>query len=197
MARPRTYDDRAALRAARDQFWAHGYEATSIGDLEERTGLSRSSIYQAYGSKRVLFDAALQSYREDVFEMLLGPLKRAGAGLAEIVTFYRALAGWLRADPATTARGCFMVNTMAELGSTDDEVTRVGNAHLRRLYSILSAALTEAAAPGPVDACEVDRRARVLSSTTMGVFVTARVDPGAAAATCDAVAAEVSSWRDC
>lgn len=194
MARPRTYDDRVTLRAARDLFWAKGYEATSIGDLEQQTGLNRSSIYLAYGSKRGLFDATLQSYREDVFETLLGPLKRTGAGLHETAEFYRSLAAHLRADPDRTARGCFMVNTMAELGASDAEAARVGNAHLRRLHSALSAALADAAARGRVDAADTERRAHMLCSAALGVFVTARVDPEAAAATCDAVAAEVASW---
>lgn len=194
MARPKTYDDRVTLCAARDLFWAKGYEATSIGDLEQRTGLNRSSIYLAYGSKRGLFDAALRSYREDVFETLLGPIKQASAGLLEIAEFYRSLAEHLRADPDRTARGCFMVNTMAELGASDVDAARIGNAHLRRLHSALAGALAEAAARGRLDTADIERRARMLGSAAMGVFVTARVDPEAAATSCEAIAAEVASW---
>ena len=61
MARPKGYDRDAVLVAARDLFWEQGYERASIADLEKRTGLNRSSIYQEFGSKRELFSAALSA----------------------------------------------------------------------------------------------------------------------------------------
>jgi hypothetical protein len=45
MGRPKGYDRETILVAARDLFWEQGYERTSIADLEERTGLNRSSLY--------------------------------------------------------------------------------------------------------------------------------------------------------
>src|ERR1700757_4861162 len=60
MARPKSYERDTVLIAARDVFWERGYEATSIAALEERTGLSRSSLYEEFGSKRDLFQAALE-----------------------------------------------------------------------------------------------------------------------------------------
>ena len=36
-------------------FWAQGYEATSIKDLIERTGLTAASLYNAYGDKRAMY----------------------------------------------------------------------------------------------------------------------------------------------
>ena len=46
MGRPKGYDRDDVVVAARDLFWERGYEATSISDLEQRTGLNRSSLYQ-------------------------------------------------------------------------------------------------------------------------------------------------------
>ena len=54
MGRPKGYDRETVLLAARDLFWEQGYERTSIADLEERTGLNRSSLYTEFGSKRQL-----------------------------------------------------------------------------------------------------------------------------------------------
>jgi TetR/AcrR family transcriptional regulator, transcriptional repressor for nem operon len=58
VGRPKGYDRALALLAARDLFWEQGYERTSIADLEARTGLNRSSLYQEFGSKRQLFESA-------------------------------------------------------------------------------------------------------------------------------------------
>ena len=59
MGRHKQFDDTVVVRAARDVFWQRGYASTSLADLEAATGLSRSSMYQTYGSKRGLFDRAL------------------------------------------------------------------------------------------------------------------------------------------
>src|SRR5690349_18547185 len=61
VARTRSFTTADAVRAARDQFWEHGYEATSLADLERVTGLNRSSLYQAFGNKRQLFALAVEN----------------------------------------------------------------------------------------------------------------------------------------
>jgi TetR/AcrR family transcriptional repressor of nem operon len=81
VGRPKAYDRDAALLAARDLFWEQGYERTSIADLEQRTGLNRSSLYQEFGSKRKLFEASLECYADRVISGLLAGLRdRSGSG---------------------------------------------------------------------------------------------------------------------
>ena len=60
MGRPPTFDRTEVVRAAAAAFLETGYEGTSIDDLVRRTGIHRGSLYQAFGSKRGLFVAALQ-----------------------------------------------------------------------------------------------------------------------------------------
>jgi AcrR family transcriptional regulator len=62
MARPREFDETAALEAAIACFWSRGYEATSVRDLAENMGLSAPSLYNAYGDKHALFVKALERY---------------------------------------------------------------------------------------------------------------------------------------
>src|SRR5262245_52431894 len=88
MARPKGYDREAVLRAARDLFWERGYEATSVADLEARTGLNRSSLYQEFGSKHGLFEAALECYADQVIARLLADLRQADAGLATVAALF-------------------------------------------------------------------------------------------------------------
>lgn len=64
MARPREFDADIALDRATDVFWAKGYEATSLDDLCEATGLSRSSLYAAFGTKRDLLLQSVDRYVE-------------------------------------------------------------------------------------------------------------------------------------
>ena len=66
MGRTQTFDTDEAVRSARDVFWDKGFEGTSLADLEVATGLSRSSLYHAFTSKRGLFDAAVQDYLDTI-----------------------------------------------------------------------------------------------------------------------------------
>jgi TetR/AcrR family transcriptional regulator, transcriptional repressor for nem operon len=51
MARPRAFDEQAVLWAALDAFRREGYTALSVAQLEQATGLSASSLYNAYRDK--------------------------------------------------------------------------------------------------------------------------------------------------
>src|SRR5262249_7804666 len=116
MARRPSYDTRAVIDAARDVFSERGVEMTSIVDLEKRTGLNRSSIYNTFGNQDALFEAALRSYLEDGIKPRLGSLRQPSAGLNTVAAFFSEMGQTFRADPARGQRGCLMVNTVAELG---------------------------------------------------------------------------------
>jgi TetR/AcrR family transcriptional repressor of nem operon len=60
------FDPGQALASAMSLFWRKGYEATSLQDLLKATGLSKSSLYQTFGSKRALFERSLDLYRREM-----------------------------------------------------------------------------------------------------------------------------------
>ncbi|MFJ3145703.1 TetR/AcrR family transcriptional regulator [Streptomyces halstedii] len=62
VGRPRVFDMEAVLEAAMLLFWEQGYEATSLAQLRETTGLSSASLYGAFGSKEGLFEKAVEHY---------------------------------------------------------------------------------------------------------------------------------------
>jgi AcrR family transcriptional regulator len=194
MGRRPAYELNAVIGAASDLFWERGYRMTSIGDLEERTGLDRSSLYHAFGNKRALFEAALRRYIEQFLERLEGMLQE-DVGLDAVAGFFSGMARAFRSDPARNARGCLMVNTIAELDSGDPLSARMGAAYRDGLRKTFASALSQAAARGEFETALVHPRANLLASMVMGLFLTARIDPADAADVCDAVAGEVSSWR--
>jgi len=194
MGRPRAYDLEAALDSVRDLFWEQGYEQVSIGALERCTGLDRSSLYNAFGSKRALFEAALTRY-EALVRAQLARLHDANVGVDDIAAFFGETARELRADAEGGRRGCFMANTIAELGGTDGFASEAGTRHRDALHDAFAAVLDRAASRGEVDATLNVARSRMLAVAVLGCSLSARLDPVDAAETADSVAAEVRSWR--
>jgi AcrR family transcriptional regulator len=62
IGRPREFDIDKALERAMGLFWRQGYEGTSLADLTRELGLTRPSLYAAFGSKEGLFLKALDLY---------------------------------------------------------------------------------------------------------------------------------------
>jgi TetR/AcrR family transcriptional repressor of nem operon len=207
MGRPRAFATDVVLDAAKDAFWGRGYEATSLADLEVVTGLSRSSLYQAFGSKRGLFEAALVRYREQQVDPVLVALEGSNAALAELQQYFSTLAAMFRADPKLAVRGCLVVNTMSELAGRDDTARAQAAAYHQRITAALANGLRGAAEQQDAEESptsdnprtlgeqgpDVEHRARVLCSAVIGALVTAHFDPEAAATLCEQLSADVSA----
>jgi len=192
MSRHRSFDEHTVIVAAKEVFWQRGVDATAISDLETATGLSRSSLYLAFGTKRGLFEAALAEYFESFVQPLLGPLEVRGAALAEAAGFFASLGAVVR--DRDDQRGCLMINAMSELAGRDPTFTPAAADFAKRYRSAFTNALRGAAAQGLIERRAVSPRAQLLAVATMGVWLAARADPVAAATTCDAIAREIRSW---
>jgi AcrR family transcriptional regulator len=81
--RPREFCVDEALAAALRVFWSKGYEGASVSDLTEAMGITRPSLYAAFGNKEALFRKALDLYEREklayVGEALAAPTSRAVA----------------------------------------------------------------------------------------------------------------------
>jgi AcrR family transcriptional regulator len=63
--RPREFCTDKALTEALRVFWSKGYEGASLNDLTEAMGITRPSLYAAFGNKESLFRQALDLYERD------------------------------------------------------------------------------------------------------------------------------------
>ncbi len=62
MTGTKQFDISQALDGAMRIFWEKGFEGTSYGDLIAATGLSKSSLYNAFGGKQDLYNSCLNHY---------------------------------------------------------------------------------------------------------------------------------------
>ena len=63
--RPREFCVDQALAKALRVFWEKGYDGTSLNDLTEAMGITRPSLYAAFGNKESLFRKALDLYETE------------------------------------------------------------------------------------------------------------------------------------
>jgi AcrR family transcriptional regulator len=76
IGRPRGFDIDDALDRAMRVFWEQGYEGASLADLTAAMGITKTSMYAAYGNKEQLFRRAVERYAE-------GPARYATRALEE------------------------------------------------------------------------------------------------------------------
>ncbi|MDQ0425280.1 TetR/AcrR family transcriptional regulator [Cellulomonas iranensis] len=185
MGRAPTFDADAVVRAARDVFWAHGYEDASLPALEAATGLSRSSIYHAFGSKRGLFDAAVASYLADVVRPRLRVLTADPVAPDALARYLRGLRDALTATgSAAAAHGCLLLNASGAPVAHDADVRATIAAYRDELRAGIGRGV-DAAHPALPD----DERARLAEACTalvVAALLVVRVDPDAAARSLDA-----------
>jgi AcrR family transcriptional regulator len=96
-------------------FWEQGYEGATLTDLTAAMGITRTSMYAAFGNKEQLFQAALQRYIE-------GPASYLIQALAE-PTARQVAETFLTGSVRTTTRpggpaGCLVVQGSLASGET-------------------------------------------------------------------------------
>lgn len=114
--RPRTFDIDEALDRALEVFWKHGFQDASLLELTEVMGLSKPSLYAAFGDKEALYLKALERYAALLVTRHAVHLDEEADGRRAIVRFLKSLATML-ADPELPG-GCFIINGTADLGGS-------------------------------------------------------------------------------
>lgn len=195
MSRGRTYRIDAVIDAAKETFWRLGYDGAAVTDLEAATGLSRSSVYQAFGSKPRLFACALDAYICGFVGPLLEPLEATAAPVDAVDRFVRQLRGLFAADGLPARYGCLWVNSIVEFAGRDQAPVDVRAPEFwDRLNSAYCNGL-RCAAPRERDGLTPrEDRAALLAAATFAGWLIVRVDAARAQSVCDRMLTEMSSW---
>lgn len=123
MARTKDFDEEEVLTKAVKVFWLKGYNGTSMQDLVDALGISRSSLYDTFGDKHALYLKALQSYQhkgqQDIAEIVIMNTASKDA-IKKLLEF---VVDGLVSDKQR--KGCFLLNAEVEVATQDASVMQL------------------------------------------------------------------------
>ncbi len=174
MGRPAKFDRRAAVERVMNEIWRHGFEACSVKAISETLGITRSSFYNAFGSREALFLEALELYFSLSPDKALAAMDNKTSILKVLTNVFREVCRRRAADPE--ARGCMAVNCVAELVGVDDTLGPVLEKAILGSLDRLEHLLGQAAANGEIeDKGDLREKALALQNLLIGTNVMAKV----------------------
>jgi AcrR family transcriptional regulator len=118
LGRPREFDIDKAIERAMILFWRKGYEGTSLTDLTRSLGITRPSLYAAFGDKQGLFRKVLNRYVEGPSRYVTDALNAPTAREVAEQLFRGAIE--LNTNPRHP--GCLMVRDAQACGAATETV---------------------------------------------------------------------------
>jgi AcrR family transcriptional regulator len=169
--RPREFCIDHALAQALRVFWTKGYEGASLTDLTEAMGITRPSLYAAFGNKESLFRKALDLYEREKMAYIGKALAQPTARMVAECMARGAMENVAGDDEP---HGCLRVMSSVACGpaaqSIHDEVVKRSNMAKRALVERFERAKIEGDLPAHVD---TEGLTRVLIAILQGISVQA------------------------
>jgi TetR/AcrR family transcriptional repressor of nem operon len=162
--------------AAMQVFWRRGYAATSVQDLVDGTGLSRSSLYSTFQNKQGLYQQALQRY--ELLTTLNNVKLLSGSGSPKALI--RQLLINVVEDELNDSehKGCLVANACLELAGHDEDVFQFVASNLQKLQHALESLLIKAQQSGEISSTQNPRAlASFFVNTIQGLRVLGKGSP--------------------
>ncbi|PIW27607.1 MAG: hypothetical protein COW30_09945 [Rhodospirillales bacterium CG15_BIG_FIL_POST_REV_8_21_14_020_66_15] len=175
MGRPAKFDRDIALESVMNEFWRNGYKACSVKAISEHLGITRSSFYNTFKSREDLFRECLGLYAGRAPDRFLSDVTPETPVLPLLASVFHGVCRARAADPE--ARGCLVVNSMAELIGVDADLGPILEGMARRGRDRFRALLRQAVKNGEIaDADDMDETALALQSLLIGINVMSKVE---------------------
>jgi TetR/AcrR family transcriptional repressor of nem operon len=173
MARTKDFDESEVLAKAIKLFWQKGYNGTSMQDLVDGLGISRSSIYDTFGDKHQLYLKALSTYRQkqvNIRDQILNAPVPAKVAIRQLMDL--TIEQILRDKQH---KGCFLVNSAVETAPHDKATNAIVCQNDQQLENAFYEVVKRGQSSGEI-ARKQDPRAiaRFLFNNIVGIQVTGK-----------------------
>ncbi|RZK60467.1 MAG: TetR/AcrR family transcriptional regulator [Pedobacter sp.] len=179
MARTKDFDENEVLTKAIQLFWHKGYNATSMQDLVDGLGISRSSLYDTYGDKHTLYLKALESYQLAGNARINEIINQSTSAKETVIKLLELATNDLLGDQQQ--KGCFLVNAEVEVAPHDREVNKLVCQNEQQMEAAFFQVIKKGQESGEIkntqDALQL---ARFVFNAMKGMQVTAKTSADAA-----------------
>jgi len=148
--RPREFDTEQALEAAMRQFWQRGYTATSLQDLLNTMHISKSSFYQTFDSKHVLFQRCIEHYCRNLENDMLNHLQQSPTARQFLESTFQSIGNDKQQTGAQ--HGCLIMNTASEFAQTDPTIAELVRSGTKKMRAVFMRAIKRAQKEGDIPA---------------------------------------------
>ena len=170
MPKTKQFDETEVLKKAKEVFWLKGYNGTSMDDLVQATGLSRSSIYDTFGDKHGLFLKSLNQYCCSQQGNLEQQCSKTDSPKKKIRSIFDSSIKDILTDKSR--KGCLLINVSMELSAVDKDVAAVSLANMEGMEQVFSSLVKEGQTRGEISKKFTPKAlARHLFSSLMGLRV--------------------------
>lgn len=173
MARTKDFDQEEVLGKAVCLFWHKGYNGTSMQELVDHLGISRSSLYDTFVDKHTLYLKALEYYQNTSTGKMCDIVSHAKTAKQAIKSLLELVTSDI--SNQQQAKGCFLVNAEVEVASHDAEVKEIICKNEQLIESAFFKAIRKGQEDGEI-ANDKDARglARFILNVVKGIRVSAK-----------------------
>ena len=168
------FDPKEALEKAMQLFWAKGYAATGMAELQKEMGIGRKSLYDTFGNKRKLFIKALQHYSDTAVRQVFSELSKEGTPLENVRRFLQV---HLKYNVSPESKGCLLGVSMAQCPAEDGEMAEVLRNHMSGIEEALYKVFMRAQQAGELnESTNIRDLARLYMAILQGLALAGRVE---------------------
>jgi TetR/AcrR family transcriptional regulator, transcriptional repressor for nem operon len=173
MPRIKAFDETEIIEKAKNLFQLKGYEGTSMQDLIDTLGISRSSLYDTFGDKHQLYLKTLNAYCQENAYSLVAKAENIENPLAFIQDIFTSIIEQSKKD--LEKKGCYVVNAIVEFSERNTDVTEIVDASNKVFEKMLEKLIAKAQLQKQIAANKNPKQiAKFLFTTIYGLRVSSK-----------------------
>ena len=123
-------------------FWAKGYHNLGVDEICRETGMTKGAFYNSFKSKELFLLTTIENYGDFIVEYLQNQLaNRNQKAFDKLLALYK---GMLEAQSENKHIGCFVNNTMSELGTSNVAIASATSDQFIKFLSVIEPTVEEA-----------------------------------------------------
>lgn len=167
MNRPKEFDRDGAVVVLMDEIWEHGFDACSVNSMSQKLGITRSSFYNAFGSKEKLFAEILDIYSESGPSREMFEINESRSVLNSITEKMFEICRLQEQDKA--CRGCLAASSIQEIVKKNNELEPVLKSFFNQNIQYFEKIIGIAIKRGELEDCDTRIKALSLQNMMVGL----------------------------